>query len=182
MIAHEEDPTPHLPTPCLLGGDRYSPAVLRRILSARFLIALGAVLILSACGQETPPEGAQEEAPQEVQETSEEAQPETPKEACERGEVPVFTKEAWYQEFESPEQTFTGPLAFVPPYEMAGGRYRAFNVGETAVYGGPDETIDLMKVWVGKTVRIQGKLVDLGFGPEIWPGTITCATEAEPTP
>jgi hypothetical protein len=155
--------------------------VLRRILSAQLLAAVGAALILSACGQEAP-EGVRGESPQEVQEAPEEAQPETPKEACERGEVPVFTKEAWYQEFESPEQTFTGPLAFVPPYEMAGGRYRAFNVGETAIYGGPDETIDLMKAWVGKTVLIHGKLVDLGFGPEIWPGTITCATEAEPGP
>ncbi len=145
--------------------------MLHRILAAQALAALGAGLIFLACQQEAP-EGVPQETPQETQQ-------EIPKEACDRGEVPVFAEKAWYKEYEGSEQSFTGPLTFIRPQAMAGGRYRAFNVGETAVYGGPPETIDLMQAWVGKTVTIQGKLVDLGFGPEIWPGTIACAPEAE---
>jgi hypothetical protein len=141
--------------------------VLRCIGTARIFSILGVALIVLACQPETPKQ-AQPEPPQEIQQDA-------PKEVCDRGEVPVFADEIWYREYEGSEQRFTGPLAFIRPQAMAGGRYRAFNVGETAVYGGGDESIDLMKAWVGKSVTIQGKLVDLGFGPEVWPGTIDCA-------
>lgn len=121
-------------------------------------------LILSGCGKGSEGEGETPEGDQEIAEG-----------VCGRGEVSVFAGKPWYHEFEKPEGSFSGPFSFNPPQVVPGSRYRAFNAGESPVYGGDPETTELMQAWVGHTVTIRGKLADVGFGPEIWPGTIQCA-------
>ena len=103
-----------------------------------------------------------------------EQRPERP-EACDRGEVAVFAGIDWYDHQEADEQTVAGRFVFHPPRDMAGGRYRAYSCGDRAVYGGGPETTELMQAWDDLDVVIRGKIVDLGFGPELWPATIACA-------
>jgi hypothetical protein len=131
---------------------------------ARVCTVLCVALILSGCGRS--PEGDPETPG---------AGPAAAEGVCGRGEVLVFAGKAWYHEFESLEESFSGPFSFNPPQVVPGSRYRAFNVGESLVYGGDPETTDLMQEWVGQTVTIRGKRADVGFGEEIWPGKIACA-------
>ena len=93
----------------------------------------------------------------------------------------IFAGEPFYLEAEPPEQLFTGTLRRRDIVQGPGTRRHAYRLISA------DRELDLyatsyaarrLAPWIGRRVRIQGKLIDLskeGFGLELWVGEIRLA-------
>ncbi len=102
----------------------------------------------------------------------------TPENVCGRGEVEILERVDWYRGMDSlPVRTFTGTLGLAPPAPAAGGRAYAFTLDGVNVFVTGTRLVDLMQKWVGRRVVIRGRTTNVGSGPEIWPGTISCLDE-----
>ncbi len=101
----------------------------------------------------------------------------TPDNVCGRGEVEILARTRWYRGMETiPVQTFTGTLGLgqaAPAPE--GVRFYAFTLDGVNVFVTEPRLIARMRNWVGRKVVIRGKTTNVGFGQEIWPGSISCA-------
>ena len=94
---------------------------------------------------------------------------------CAEGRVNVFATELWYLEDVNPVAEYSGNLTANPnPDQSPGGRLIAYVLEETPVYQGGDESFLFLRQFLDRDVLIRGKLTDVGFGPELWPGTIEC--------
>ena len=89
----------------------------------------------------------------------------------------LFWEEKWYQDQAGEEQVFRGTLESIPQTDMATTLMRTslYKLGNRTIYTGgkPHPVLDAL---AGKTVRIQGKAVDMELEgqqlKEIWPGQI----------
>jgi hypothetical protein len=98
---------------------------------------------------------------------------------CERGTANIFALELWYLEDPSPILEYRGRFEVREGAETPspGGRDLAFQLGDHGVYAGGEESFLYLQSYVGEGVSILGKLTDVGFGPELWTGTIECLAE-----
>ena len=85
----------------------------------------------------------------------------------------VFGEEAYYTARTEPEQEFRGPLEFRNVAATPNGRDHRYFLTNTPVYSGGFYTEPIFANAAGSDVTIRGKLVDVGFGAEIWAGTLT---------
>ena len=84
----------------------------------------------------------------------------------------VFRGSAFYDEKTETEREFEGTLVKKCPEPTPNGRDHCYFLEGTPVYSGGNETAKRLEPFIGKRVKISGKLLDLGFGLEIWPGAI----------
>ncbi len=85
----------------------------------------------------------------------------------------VFAAERFYLERSEPETESSGRLERRDVSTTPNGRDHHYFLNNTAVYSGGPETEPVFKAAAGSNVIIHGKLVDVGFGPEIWTARIT---------
>ncbi|HEU4886385.1 MAG TPA: hypothetical protein VFV49_00755 [Thermoanaerobaculia bacterium] len=85
----------------------------------------------------------------------------------------IFEQEAFYTARPEPEQEFRGNLEFrnVPP--TPNGRDHRYFMTGTPVYSGGSTTEALFANTASNDVIIRGKLVDIGYGSEIWAATLS---------
>ena len=88
----------------------------------------------------------------------------------------IFEQEPWYRGRSEPERTWNGTLrrreVISGPNARTALRYSLITGSAAMAVYAPTEHLE---PFVGATVLIRGKLVDLsaeGFGPELWPGSI----------
>jgi hypothetical protein len=116
----------------------------------RNVLRLAAVLwmtfVVSACGSPTAPESCHS--------------------------VTVFASEPFYLASAEPEQSFSGQLEWRNTLPTPNGRDHQFFLNGTPVYSG-GATEPKFQAAIGAHVTIQGKVLNLGYGPEIWPATLT---------
>ena len=91
--------------------------------------------------------------------------------------VTIHSGQQFYTEVDRPEQEFTGILTKNCIGPSPGGRDFCYWLNNgMPIYHGIDQKKLKLDEFVGKSVVIQGKLVNLDAGPpEIWPATIRCA-------
>ena len=85
----------------------------------------------------------------------------------------VFEAQSYYIERLEPETTFSGPLEFRDMPATPNGRDHRYFLNGVAVYSGGFATEPIFKAATGQRVEIRGKVVDVGFGPEIWTAALT---------
>jgi hypothetical protein len=84
----------------------------------------------------------------------------------------IFESQGFYAERSEAEQTWTGVLARRQAGSTPAGRDYEFWLQTTPIYSGTKG--DAFMPCLNQPVEIRGKLVDVGYGPEIWPATIAC--------
>ncbi len=85
----------------------------------------------------------------------------------------VFGGDASYLERTEAERELSGRLEFRDVAPTPNGRDYHYFLNNTPVYSGGPATEPIFKAAAGSSVIIQGKLVDVGFGPEIWAAKLT---------
>jgi hypothetical protein len=95
-----------------------------------------------------------------------------PSDDCEEP-VNILGNADFYADQPEAEEPFRGPLTFRPSGASAGGRIHEFFLEEVPVMSGSFITDPLLLERIGKYVVIQGKQLDLGYGSEIMPATIS---------
>lgn len=85
----------------------------------------------------------------------------------------VFAGDASYTERTEAEREFSGRLEFRDVAPAPNGRDHHYFLNNTPVYSGGPATEPIFKAAAGSSVIIQGKLVEAGFGPEIWAAKLT---------
>lgn len=85
----------------------------------------------------------------------------------------VFAQEAYYSERVEIERDFRGTLEWRDTPSTPNGRDHRYFLNGTPVYSGGIFTEPTFKAAVGSEVVIRGKLVDVGYGPEIWTAALT---------
>ena len=85
----------------------------------------------------------------------------------------VFAAEAFYTERPEAETEFSGRLERRDVLPTPNGRDHQYFLNGTAVYSGGTSTEPIFQTAAGSSVIIRGKVVDVGYGPEIWSATIT---------
>src|SRR5688572_15570097 len=87
--------------------------------------------------------------------------------------VLIFEQEAFYTARTEHEQEFRGSLEFRDVLPTPNGRDHRYFVAGIPVYSGGSTTAALFANTAGGDVTIRGKLVDVGYGPEIWAATLS---------
>lgn len=87
--------------------------------------------------------------------------------------VQIFGQESFYVARTEPEQEFRGSLEFRNVPSTPNGRDHRYFLTNVPVYSGGSATEAQFADTVGDDVTIRGKLVDVGFGAEIWAGTLS---------
>ena len=85
----------------------------------------------------------------------------------------VFESQSYYVDRAESERTFSGPLEFRNTPATPNGRDHRFFLNGMAVYSGGFTTQPIFEAAIGTRVEIRGKVVDVGFGPEIWAAAVT---------
>ena len=85
----------------------------------------------------------------------------------------VFAEEPFYASRAEPEQIVAGTLEWRNTPATPNGRDHRYFIDNVPVYSGGATTEPLFKEAAGATVEIRGKVVDAGFGPDIWVATLT---------
>jgi len=85
----------------------------------------------------------------------------------------VFGEEAYYIARTESEQEFRGALEFRNVPATPNGRDHRYFLTNIPVYSGGFHTEPVFANAAGGDVTIRGKLVDVGFGPEIWAATLS---------
>jgi hypothetical protein len=120
----------------------------------RLLAPLSTLLLLIGCGGSSPTAPA-------------------PLQQCRT--LMVFGEEASYVARTEAEQEFRGTLEFRNLPATPNGRDHRYFLTNMPVYSGGSFTEPLFANAAGSDITIRGKLVDVGFGPEIWAATLsTC--------
>lgn len=87
--------------------------------------------------------------------------------------VLIFGQESFYIARTEHEQEFRGSLEFRNVLPTPNGRDHRYFVAGIPVYSGGSTTEEVLANTVGTEVAIHGKLVDVGYGPEIWAATLS---------
>ena len=85
----------------------------------------------------------------------------------------IFADEQFYSQRREDERQFTGMLEFRDLPATPGGRDHRFFLNGTPVYSGSPTSEAIFRAAAGTSVAIHGKLVDAGYGDEIWSSRIT---------
>lgn len=85
----------------------------------------------------------------------------------------VFAQQIYYSERVETEREFRGTLEWRNTPSTPNGRDHRYFLNGTPVYSGGTVTEPIFKSAVGAEVVIRGKLVDVGYGVEIWAGQLT---------
>jgi hypothetical protein len=87
--------------------------------------------------------------------------------------VLIFGQESFYTARTEHEQDFRGSLEFRNVLPTPNGRDHRYFVADVPVYSGGSIAEALFAETAGNDVTIHGKLVDVGYGPEIWAATLS---------
>ena len=87
--------------------------------------------------------------------------------------VLIFGQEDFYTARTETEQDFRGSLEFRNVLPTPNGRDHRYFMAGTPVYSGGATTEARFADIAGTDVTIRGKLVDVGYGPEIWAATMS---------
>ncbi len=85
--------------------------------------------------------------------------------------VAVLANDAAYRARPEPEQEFTGLVRYLEGTGGPGGRYLPYRLDDVPLYVPPGMNA-YVKPFVGQSVLVVGKSVNVGFGGEVWPGTV----------
>jgi hypothetical protein len=99
--------------------------------------------------------------------------PTSPSSSSSCGTTAVFAQESFYRERAEPEQEFSGPLEWRNAPATPNGRDHRYFLNGVPVYSGGTTTEPKFRAAIGAQVAIRGKVVDVGFGPEIWSASLT---------
>jgi hypothetical protein len=83
----------------------------------------------------------------------------------------VLGNEDFYRERTEPEAPHSGSITYVPGGGGPGDRYLPYRLGTMPLYV-PPMTVPVVEKYVGRSVAISGKVVDVGYGAELWAATI----------
>jgi hypothetical protein len=95
----------------------------------------------------------------------------------------LFAEAAWYRQAAAPEQSFEGVLEKQPSPMASSGRWNPVGLKTPerivhAIYLGGNNT--LLDGHIGERVRIEGKIVSVLEGPELWPARLTVLDDRQP--
>lgn len=85
----------------------------------------------------------------------------------------VFAREPYYAERTEAERDFSGTLERRDTPSTPNGRDHRYFLNGTPVYSGGNFSEPAFQAAVGSSVVIRGKLVDVGYGAEIWTASLT---------
>ena len=84
----------------------------------------------------------------------------------------IYGAEAFYQARPEAAQMIVGLMRHTPVLPSPGGRDYQFHLDDLAVFTGTAATDDLILPLAGQTVLATGKIVEVGYGPELWIDTV----------
>jgi hypothetical protein len=94
---------------------------------------------------------------------------------CDLGSVTIFAGVPFYEERGEAEVVVRGMLEERVVGVSPDGRDLPFWLGDRPVYAEGEES--RVRPYVGQIIGVRGKVVDVGFGQEIWPAAIGCAED-----
>jgi len=86
---------------------------------------------------------------------------------------PIYAAESFYRERREDEGNVKGVVVYLErdipgPDE----RYHPYRVGAVAMYVGSVDMREKLKPFIGARVSVRGKMVDVGYGKELWPASL----------